>query len=511
MIVATSAGKVEGLAKGGVLQFRGIPYATAERFGSPEPVEPWEGVRDATAFAPMAPQNRSPLESLLGAQDRPSGEENCLALNVFTPATDDGARPVMVWIHGGAFVAGSGDVPWYNGTNLVGMSDVVVVTINYRLGAFGFLHLGPLAPELPTSGNNGIVDQIAALRWVRENIAAFGGDPSNVTIFGESAGGMSVGTLLATPQAAGLFSGAIAQSGAAANVHSSDRAQWVTDRLLEAAGLAHTAIDGLLALSVDELLAAQAQVESALQEGAGADVGMGPAYGVLAFQPVVDGTLLPQHPLEAVQGGSAAGVPLVIGTTADEWNLFHIQFRQSGPLTEDALRRRLGRIVGAERVDDTLDAYRVVHPNADFDGVLCAVMTDKVFRMPAIRLAQAQLPHAPRVSMYRFGYRSTAFDGVLGACHAIDIPFVFANLDKRGVGMFVGGIDDDARHLSERCARAWTSAARTGSPEHDNLAWPSYDLDHRATCELDGTPRVSRDTDAVLRRLWDELDASVLV
>lgn len=511
MIVATSAGKVEGLAKGGVLQFRGIPYATARRFGSPEPVEPWEGVRDATAFAPMAPQNRSPLESLLGAQDRPAGEESCLALNVFTPAADDGGRPVMLWIHGGAFVAGSGNVPWYNATNLVRMSDVVVVTINYRLGAFGFLHLGSLAPELPTSGNNGIVDQIAALRWVRDNITTFGGDPSKVTIFGESAGGMSVGTLLATPQAAALFSGAIAQSGAAANVHSAERAEWVTDRLLQAAGLSHQTVDGLLALSVDGLLAAQAQVESALQEGAGTDVGMGPAHGVLAFQPVVDGTLLPQHPLEAVRGGSAADVPLVIGTTADEWNLFHLPSRQSGPLAEDVLRRRLGRIVGAERVDDTLDAYRAVHPQADFDALLCAVMTDKVFRMPAIRLAQAQLPHASRVSMYRFGYGSTAFNGVLGACHAIDIPFVFANLNKRGVDILVGDIDDDARRLAERCGRAWTLAARTGSPEHDDLAWPSYDLDDRATCELDSTPAVSRDPDADLRRLWDELDAPALV
>jgi para-nitrobenzyl esterase len=504
MIVATSSGKVRGISKQGVLQFRGIPYATAERFEPPRPVQPWDGVRDATAFASMAPQNPSPLEQLLGAQAHPYGED-CLALNVFTSGIDDAPRPVMVWIHGGAFVAGSAHVPWYNATNLVRLSDVVVVTINYRLGALGFLHLGHLAPELATSGTNGIADQIAALRWVRDNIAAFGGDPDNVTIFGESAGGMSVGTLLGTPDARGLFHGAIAQSGAADHVHPPERAEWITDRFLRAVGLSPTSVDGLRALPVDRVLAAQAAVATDVQNGDAADVGVGPGSGVLAFQPVVDGTLLPQPPLEAVRHGNAAGVPLVIGTTADEWNLFHIQFLQSGPLTEDTLRRRLRRIVGSDHAHDALDAYRTAGRADDPDAVLCAAMTDKVFRMPAIRLAEAQLPHAPRVSMYRFGYPSTAFGGVLGACHAIDVPFVFANLDTRGVELLVGDIDDDARRLSDRCARAWTSAAVRGSPEHDDLAWPAYDVDRRATCELDRTPLVSDDPDARLRALWSEL------
>lgn len=510
MIVATSSGKVEGLAKDGVLQFRGIPYAKAKRFQPPQPAEPWQGVRDATTFAAMAPQNRSPLESLLGAQDHPASED-CLALNVFTPEVDgDAARPVMVWIHGGAFVAGSGNVPWYNASNLVRLGDVVVVTLNYRLGALGFLHLGHLAPELATSGSNGIADQIAALRWVRDNIAAFGGDPHNVTIFGESAGGMSVGILLGTPDAAGLFVGAIAQSGAAANVHGSlGTAEWVAERLLTAAGLSPTSADGLLSLSVDDVLAAQATVELAVQSGEGLDAGIGPAAGVLAFQPLIDGTRLPQPPLNAVRDGSAAGVPLVIGTTADEWNLFHVQLRRNGPLTDDRLRRRLGRIVGTDRVGDVIDAYRAARPTADPDEVLCAVMTDRVFRIPAIRFAEAHLPHAPRVSMYRFDYRSTGFDGVLGACHAIDVPFVFANLDKRGVEMFTGAVTEDALRLAERCARAWASAARTGSPEHDDLTWPAYDLDRRATCELDATPGVSEDPDAALRTMWDELDLSI--
>jgi para-nitrobenzyl esterase len=504
MIAATSTGKVQGISKQGVLQFRGIPYATAARFEPPQPVQPWSGVRDATSFAPMAPQNASPLEQLLGAQADPYSED-CLALNVFTSGIDDGRRPVMVWIHGGAFTAGSGHVPWYNATNLVRLSDVVVVTLNYRLGALGFLHLGHLTPELATAGTNGIADQIAALRWVRDNIAAFGGDPDNVTIFGESAGGMSVGTLLGTPEARGLFHRAIAQSGAADHVHPAERAEWITERFLRAAGLSPTSVDEVRTLPVDRLLAAQATVVTDVQNGEATDIGVGPGSGVLAFQPVVDGALLPRQPLDEVRQGNAAGVPLVIGTTADEWNLFHVQFLQSGPLTEETLRRRMRRVAGPERADDALDAYRTMGRADDPDAVLCAAMTDKVFRMPAIRLAEAQLPHAPRVSMYRFAYPSTAFGGVLGACHAIDVPFVFANLDKRGVELLVGEIDDDARRLSNLCARAWTSAAAHASPEHEDLAWPAYDLQRRATCELDRTPLVHEDPDAPLRNLWNEL------
>jgi para-nitrobenzyl esterase len=207
-----------------------------------------------------------------------------------------------------------------------------------------------------------------------------------------------------------------------------------------------------------------------------------------------------------VSAGSAAGVPLVTGTTRDEWNLFHIRARATGPLDDAQARRRLARIVGADRVADVLDTYRTARPAADPDDLVCAVMTDRVFRMPAVRLAEAQHRHAPRVSMYRFDYPSSAFGGVLGACHAVEIPFVFGNLDGGGIELFLGGIDGDARRLSGRCTRAWLGVARDGTPEHDDLAWPAYDLDRRATCRLDRTPEVVEDPDAELRALWDEID-----
>jgi para-nitrobenzyl esterase len=509
VIVATAAGKVEGLEKRGVHQFRGIPYARAERFRAPRPVEPWTGVRDATAFGLIAPQNPSPTEALLGGQDRPSGED-CLVLNVFTPAPDDAGRPVMVWIHGGAFVAGSGNIVWYDGTRLAAGGDVVVVTINYRLGALGFLDLGHLDAAFAGSGANGIRDQVAALAWVRDNIAAFGGDPGNVTIFGESAGGMSVGTLLGTPSAAGLYHRAIAQSGAADHTHTPEVAAWVTEAVLAELGLTPATADALATLPVAEVLRAQGAVEKRVQTDWRREAGPGP--GALTFQPVVDGptdgAVLPQQPIDAIRGGSAAGVALVTGTTRDEWNLFHLQSRMNGAMTDDRLRRRLGRLVGDDRVGDVLDVYRSVRPDADADGLLCAAMTDHVFRQPAIRLAETQVAHTADVALYRFDLGSTGFDGTLGACHAIEVPFVFDNLDRGGVDVLLGGLDDGARALAARLACAWTTTARIGRPAHNELPWPAYDLDTRANCVLDRRCDVVADLEGEIRRMWAELRAA---
>jgi para-nitrobenzyl esterase len=505
VIVDTTAGKVRGLDKRGVQQYRGIPYARAERFRPPQPVEPWPGVRDATRFGLIAPQNPSPTEAMLGGQDRPSGED-CLVLNVFTPGVDDAARPVMVWLHGGAFVAGSGNIVWYDGTNLARDGDVVVVTINYRLGALGFLHLGHLDPAFAGSGANGIRDQVAALEWVRANIAGFGGDPGNVTIFGESAGGMSVGTLLGTPAARGLFHGAIAQSGAADHNHPTEVAEWVTEGFLAALDLSPASAEAVLAVPVDEVLRAQALIETRVQTETRRDEG--PGVGALTFQPVVDGALLPRPAIDAVRAGSAADVRLVAGTTADEWNLFHLPARMRGPLSDDQLRRRLARLTGPDRVDDVLDVYRTARPAADPDGLLCAVMTDHVFRQPAIRLVEAQLAHTPEVSMYRFDLASAAMGGVLGACHAIDVPFVFDNLDRAGVDMLLGGLDDDTRRLAARISRAWTSVARAGIPAHDDLEWPAYDVGQRLTCVLDRRAEIAADPEGQVRALWAELAAA---
>jgi para-nitrobenzyl esterase len=514
VIVDTTCGKVEGLERDGVLQFRGIPYGRAERFRPATAPPPWTGVLEATQFGPVAPQRRSPTDVLLGI-DKQRTSEDCLVLNVFTPGADEGRRPVMVWIHGGGFTNGSGHLPYYNGTRLVQHGDVVVVTINYRLGVFGFLHVDQLLKSdgdrerFAGSANNGLRDQVNALRWVQDNIAGFGGDPGQVTIFGESAGGMSVASLMAAPEAEGLFHTAIAQSGAGENVLTVDEASQIAAEVLERLELPVDAggVSRLLDVPVEAVLEAQSQVELAeLTTRPGQEPRQrGQRFLKLPFEPMVDPDgdgLLPQRPLEAVAGGSGAGVPLVIGSTHDEWNLFMLQ--EGGELADEQLRRRAGHLVGEDpsEVDEMLRLYREARPGAANREVWSAILTDHVFRMPALRLAEAQLPHAP-VAMYRFDYPSTAFGGLAGACHAIDVPFVFDTVDVPAIDMLLGGIDDGTRRLARRCADAWTTTARTGRPAHDDLEWPQYDLDRRATCILHREPTVEDDPEGAIRAFWN--------
>ncbi len=496
MIATTVNGKVQGLEKDGVLQFRGIRYASADRFRAPRPADPWDGVYDATRFGPAAPQNPSPLESMLGATHVP-GSEDCLFLNVYTPALDDGMRPVMVWIHGGAFTAGQGATPWYSGSNLAARNDVVVVTINYRLGVLGFSHLGDvLGAPFEGSGNNGIRDQIAAIEWVRANIAGFGGDPDRITIFGESAGGMSVGTLLGTPGVPEMLYGAIAQSGAADHSQTTEQAREVAATVLDELGASTAGADALLSASLDDILAAQLRASARLVNELGAG---------LPFCPVVDGAVLPRPPIDAVRDGAAAGVRLVAGTTAEEWNLFHLMERAAGAMDDERLQQRLQRAVG-DRSDDVLAVYRAEMPDASNDELWCAIATDWVFRVPCNRLVEAQSNHQPDTYSYLFSHRSTAFDGALGACHAVEIPFVFDNVERRGVEFFIGQIDERARSLSAATSKAWTSVAHSGSPAHDGLPeWRPYRADDRAVMELGPTPRVLDDPGSAARRLWDDL------
>jgi para-nitrobenzyl esterase len=495
MLASTVLGKVQGLEKDGVLQFRGIRYATAERFGAPQAVAPWDDVYDATTFGPIAPQNASGLESMLGAKPSPSSED-CLSLNIFTPALDDGARPVMLWIHGGAFTAGTGSIPWYNGTKLVRTGDVVVVTINYRLGALGFSALDGLGAEYAGSGNRGLQDQIAAIDWVRDNIEAFGGDPARITVFGESAGGMSVAALLGVPGLPDRIVGAIPESGAAHAVRAADTAARVTELVLDELGLGTADAEALLAVDLAHLLAAQEKVNARVVRELGFR---------LPFAPVVDGTVLPRHPVEAVRDGAAAGVHLLVGTTANEYNLFHMMERAGGAMDADRLHSRVAKVVG-EAADDVIDVYRETHPGANEDDVWCAFATDWIFRIPAIRLAEAHAPQQPDTYSYLFTYESTAFDGALRACHAIEIPFVFDNLDRGGAQFFLGAIEDSTRGLARATSRAWLAMARNGTPQHDGIpTWEAYRADHRAVMELGRTTQLLDDPGSAERQLWESL------
>lgn len=492
----TAQGRVAGRERKGVLLFAGIPFADPpigpRRLQPPQPHPGWEGVRDATTFGRPAVQQGDALGGI-GPAQAIDWSEDCLSLNVQTPAVDDGRRPVLVWVHGGAFVNGTGAIPWYDGTRFVANGDVVVVTVNYRLGVLGWLHLAHRDPSLADAGNCGLLDQVAALRWVHDNIAAFGGDPAAVTVLGESAGAMSVATLLATPAARGLFARAIAQSGAAESARPVADAEAVTDAILSALGTDDP--EAVLAARPGELLRAQQQVVDEARRGR--VPGRTQAAAALPFGPVVDGRSLPAPPLQAVAGGAAADVPLLLGTNRDEWTLFSASAR---PVTDgDDLRRRLARMAGlpATLVDDYARRRGDTTPQQLLDDI----MTDAVFRQPAIRLAEAQSAHQPRTYMYLFEVASTAFGGRLGSCHALEIPFVFDNLDRPGVQLLTG--PDPPQSVADAMHGAWLAFARRGDPGHPGVpGWPAYDTAGRATMGFGEPARLLHDPLADDRLVW---------
>jgi para-nitrobenzyl esterase len=492
-IASTSSGELRGREKAGVLLFAGIPYAappTGERrFRPPEAPERWAGVRDATRFGPAAPQ--LPGEGLVGAPNVRWDEAGCLTLNVCTPACDGARRPVLVWIHGGGFRTGQGAIPWYDGSSFA-RSGIVVVSINYRLGALGFAHLAEIGgSDYAASGSAGIQDQLAALRWVRENIAAFGGDPERVTIAGESAGGMSVGILLGAAGASGLFRGAIPQSGAAQHVSEASTGVEVARRFAQALGAG--SIAELLAAPAERVLAAQAEVEKLSREGAIDD-----SAGIrgMPFLPVVDGRAIPEQPLAAIRAGRARGVNVLVGTNADEMTLFGV------PDVDDArLARFAGRYFGdAERAVAT---YRREHVGASAREIALAISTDHVFRIPAVRLAEAQADSGGRVWKYLFSWKSRAFSGRLGATHALEIPFAFNTLDRPGVEAMLGpGERPDA--LARRMHAAWTAFVEHGDPACEATgAWSCYASASREVMEFGERVGALRDPGAATRALWD--------
>jgi para-nitrobenzyl esterase len=500
-IVQTTAGKIEGTFKNGIFKFAGIPYAApptgSRRWLPPESVEPWRGVRQAKQFAATAPQNPMAIPVLSALQPEPQ-DEDCLYLNVWTPGLDGDRRPVMVWIHGGGFTTGSGSSLAYNGRTLATRGNTVIVTINYRLGAFGFLNLNEVTGGgIPATGNEGLLDQIFALKWVCDNISAFGGDPGNVTIFGESAGAMSVACLLAMPGARGLFHKAVLQSGAANVVYSKERGMLAARTLLDILKMKPDDIEGLRSLTVKRILEAQQELGArALDWKSG--------LGVLPLEPVVDGQVLPQMPLEAIANGSAADVPLLIGTTSQEWKLFGALDHGVQTMDEDRLLRKCRRLVPPDKASEIIDAYSNALPESGVQAtpaeIFAAVQTDRLFRIPAIRLAEVQRKYQP-VYVYMFTWPSPFMDGMLGACHALELGFLFGTMEEIFSGSNLPGADALARNIQD----AWLSFARTGQPGCQGLGnWPVYG-DKRETmllgreCSLASAPRDKE------RRAWDSI------
>lgn len=503
-VAETAYGRVRGSEKDGVQVFKGIPYAAPPvgelRWQPPTEPKPWPGELAAQDYGKWAPQNPSALDAVMGGEQGEQAED-CLTLNVWTPALDAGKRPVMVWIHGGGFSIGSGAQGVYEGRTLCRRGDVVVVTINYRLGMLGFANLAAATGgAIRTTGNEGLLDQVRALAWVRENIASFGGDPRNVTIFGESAGGMSVGTLLALPAARGLFHKAIAQSGACHTAAPAETGRRVGEAVSKATGLG---AEGLRRASTADLLAAQRRIEAGRVDGY-------PLHrlGSLPFRPVVDGAVLPLAPIDAVARGAAAGIPVLAGSTLEEWKLFGAMQPVIRELDEEAMEKRLRLLIDEAHVSGIVATYREALSSRGIEPtppeVFTAIQTDRIFRMPALRLLERQRGHDSRVYSYLFDWRSPAARGALGACHAVELAFVFGTHTKPGAAKFYGqGPEADA--LAAATMDAWVSFARTGDP-----GWPAYDESARSTRILGASCRTVRAPFDAERAAWDGVaDASL--
>ena len=485
-IVQTESGRVHGSAENGLSVYRGIPYAAPPtgdlRFRVARPHPGWDDVLDCEAFGTIAPQiPNEALDGMLGLAPQEQSED-CLFLNVWTPAADDAARPVMVWIHGGAFTIGSGSEGLYSGAILAARGDVVVVTINYRLGALGFLHV----PSLGES-NFGMRDQVAALRWVRDNIAAFGGDPANITIFGESAGGMSVASLMGSPEAQGLFHKAIPQSGAGHHGMVDEQAVDNGRKFCANLGVSPDDPDALRSASLEAILEAQGKLEmdgiyEAMERGDQPE---------MPFRPIVDGEFLTEMPVDAVRAGQAAGVSALIGCLDEENKLFVAMAPQDPPNEEDAVAMLDALHGDGRRLYDIYKAAREARgeDTSPFE-IHTAAGGDELFRVPAQRLLDAQTPHSDNVYSYLFDWKSPMLDGALGSCHALDIPFVFGTHAK--APQFAGeGVAANA--LAELTMDAWLAFARTGNPSTEQMDWPKWDPETRQTVVMGEAVRVEDD------------------
>ncbi|MDP4098901.1 carboxylesterase/lipase family protein [Paenibacillus sp. P96] len=481
--VSTKNGELQGTAADGTISWKGIPYAQPPvgnlRFRAPQPPQAWEGIRDASQFGPVCPQPGRSAEGIFGSRTgQPAPSEDCLYLNVWAPIADAPSYPVMVWIHGGAFVTGSGSMSLYDGATLARNGSVVVVTINYRLGPFGFLHLSPFGEEL--ASNAGLLDQIAALRWVQDHIRAFGGDPDNVTIFGESAGAMSIAALLAMPAAKGLFRKAVLQSGASQAL-SPAHAEGIAAALLNELGADTSDRDRLFTLSTEDIAAAANRLYEKI----------GSAGVSMLFQPVVDGKWLPEEPLKAIEHGAAEGVAMMIGTNRDEGAYF-----VRGPehlISAEAAAQAIHAMTGLSNAAELSGRYPV-----SIEGQ-AQLMTDLYFWRSAVQYASGQAGQGT-VWMYRFDWCLPGHPFLGQAVHGAEIAFVFHNLQ------LMENLNIELTEEMERLARmmqeAWVSFARSGNPSTPELQWPGYEPKERATVIFDREITVVQDPDAEKRRLF---------
>lgn len=509
-VVKTTNGAIQGLVQGGVQIFKGIRYGAvpvgALRFMPPQKPEPWKEIADATEFGAPAIQMMSGVlaspvtdfqRQLSGVlpipQEAKIGNEDCLFLNVWTPGLGDGKkRPVMVWLHGGGFAAGSGAWLVYDGTNLARRGDAVVVTVNHRLNVFGHLYLGGFAGDAyAKSGNVGMLDVVAALEWVRDNIEHFGGDPGNVTIMGESGGGAKVCVLLAMPDAKGLFHKAIIQSGAALGARPKVAATRLAKGILDELQVNTGDIRALQAIPAHAIVSA-AFASTAKTEGAG-------TYGFVNLSPVVDGVVLPADPFIPSAPAISANVPILIGWNKDEMTLFNAAEPWFGKLTEAETMDRAKQMASAKS-ESLIAAYRKLHPDYTPTYTYNLLMTDTAFFADSITLAERKAAQkAASVYMYNLVWETPVANNQFKTPHFLDVPFMFDNVEKARV---LVGPGPQPEALAKQMSDAWLAFARTGKPDAKSIPhWPPYTTEQRSTMTFDVKSRVIEDPNAEIRKI----------
>ena len=511
--VTTAYGKIRGVTTNGVHAFKGIPYgastAGANRFMPPKPPEPWTGVRETVAYAGRSPQapgspQRPELAHVWGPVDTLPVGEDCLTLHVWTPALDDAKRPVMVWLHGGAFSYGSANSPRYDSTRLAGRNGVVVVAVNHRLNIFGHLDLSAVeksgggGERFAQSGNVGVLDLVAALQWVRDHATRFGGDPGNVMIFGQSGGGGKVSALLAMPSAKGLFHKAVIESGASVRFAERERTAQLADAVLKHLGLGPDKLDALQALPLAKLQEAVVPAQKTLAK---------PRYPLLDrynFGPVVDGHVMPTHPYDPAATSLSDDIPLMIGGTRTESSIFLAPDDAvwNRTVTEEDLAKRIKALAG-DRADGLLAYYKQHYPQATPTDRLLYLTTGSNFEVRSMMLGERKAAQgkAP-VWMYRFDWETPAYDGRLRTPHSMEVPFVFDTLEVIGAQHQ----KPHAQDLADTVSKTWATFARTGNPANPSLpAWPAYSADRRNTMIFNDACQVAVDPDGEARQLWSKV------
>ncbi|MDI9916298.1 carboxylesterase/lipase family protein [Rhodococcus sp. IEGM 1379] len=500
VVVRTPDGDVRGYADGSVFVWKGMPYAAAptgeHRFRAPRPPQPWDGIRDCHAFGPIAPQGQSPAVPI----DRAFVvDEDCLSINVWAPRPDGTPRPVMVWIHGGAYCLGSAAQTIYDGRHLAETGDVVIVSFNYRVGALGFLDLSSFStPDVVFESNCGLRDQIAALRWVRDHIDAFGGDADEVTVFGESSGAGSITTLMTCPSAEGLFHRAIAQSPPATSVYGRERAKSVASRFLELMSTPVDDVGALITADLDLIIKAGDELVNEVPTR---------MPGTLAMAPVVDRDLVPHYPVAAFQKGYAHRIPLIIGSNKDEASIFKFMKSPLMPVSAQSVEAMLQALaddhpdISPTRLAEIMSVY----PDHTKPSGALALSRDAAFRMPTLWIADAHCRHSP-TWVYRFDHATPMLKAArIGAGHATELPYVFGNFGTLNVDptFWLGG-RKAALEVAGRIQRRWLAFARHAVPAalDGSKHWAPYEEEKRSTLLIDTTDSLVHDPDQGLRTAW---------